>query len=54
MWDLALVEAMIDPALASEEEVLTPPENTQRKVWMYKTIEVEKMREDFWKTALGE
>ncbi len=54
MWDLALVEAMIDPTLASEEEVLTPPENVQRKIWMYRTIEAEKMREDFWETALNQ
>ncbi|QEG22340.1 nucleoside hydrolase [Mariniblastus fucicola] len=53
MWDLALVEAMIDPSLASEVEVTTPPENTQRKVWMYKTIDVEKMRAGFWAAALA-
>ena len=52
MWDLALVEAMIDPKLATEEEVMTPPENTQRKVWMYKTIDVDGMRKSFWNAAI--
>lgn len=53
MWDLALVEAMINPELATEQEVSTPPENTQRKVWMYKTIDVEGMRESFWNSVPG-
>ena len=52
MWDVAAVEALIHPELATEEEVMTPPENTQRKVWMYKTIDKEKMQADFWKAAM--
>jgi inosine-uridine nucleoside N-ribohydrolase len=52
MWDVALIEALIHPEFAQEELVVTPPENRQRKVWMYKSIDVEKMRDDFWKTAM--
>ena len=51
MLDLAIVEAMINPDLATKEEVMTPPENTQRKVWMYKTIDVQAMRKKFWDAA---
>lgn len=54
MWDLALVEAMIHPDLAVEVEVMTPPENTQRKVWMYKSIKIEEMQNDFWKSVTPE
>ena len=48
IWDLALVEAIIHPEWASEIEVMTPPENTQRKVWIYEDIDADAMREDFF------
>jgi hypothetical protein len=51
MWDLALVEALIRPELAHEIQVKTPPENTQRKVWMYDSIQPQAMRDDYWKAA---
>jgi len=28
--------------------VMTPPENTQRGVWMYTDIDAVEMEEDFW------
>lgn len=52
MWDLALVAAMLDPGLATEEEVTTPPEKKRRKVWMYKTIGAEGMRITCWDAAI--
>ncbi len=48
MWDAALVEAMIRPELATEAEVMTPPENVQRKIWMYDSIRVDDMFQDYW------
>jgi inosine-uridine nucleoside N-ribohydrolase len=51
MWDITLIEALLHPEWAAEEQVATPPENTPRKVWMYSRIEVERMRQDFWRTA---
>ena len=53
MWDIAAVEALIHPELAEEVEVMTPPENTQRKVWMYKLIDQEKMQAEFWKAVMA-
>lgn len=50
MWDVALVEAIIHPEFATMEKVLTPPENVQRKINMYTSINVDKMRDDFWKS----
>lgn len=48
MWDVALIEAIIHPEFAEVEKVLTPPENTQRKINMYTDIDASKMRDDFW------
>ena len=48
MWDVALVEAMLIPENATAKQVSTPPENTQRKIWLYDSIDVEAMSEAFW------
>ena len=52
MWDLALVEAILDPSMASSREVTTPPENVQRKIRLYDSIDVEAMRTDYWTVAI--
>lgn len=51
MWDLALVEALARPELATESEVTTPPENAQRKVFAYTRVDVSGMQADWWETA---
>jgi len=48
MWDLALVEAVAHPEWAVEKEVLTPPENEQRKIHVYTDINREAMLDDWW------
>ena len=53
MWDLALVEALLHPKMATMKQCDTPPENKARKVWVYDSIEVQAMRDDYWKTVLG-
>lgn len=50
MWDVALVHAFLHPEMAEEMAVLTPPENRQRRVWMYSDIDVEAMQKDYWTT----
>jgi inosine-uridine nucleoside N-ribohydrolase len=52
MWDIAAVQALINPELANEILVKTPPENKQREVYMYNYINAEAMMEDFWKVYL--
>lgn len=52
MWDLALVQAVIDPSMAKQQKVATPPENKKRQVWMYQDIDEEAMRKDYWGTVL--
>lgn len=49
MWDLALVEAYLHPEWSTVAQVMTPPENTQRKVSVYTEIDADKMREEFWR-----
>jgi inosine-uridine nucleoside N-ribohydrolase len=51
MWDLALIEAMLHPEFAHETQVMTPPENTRRKVWIYDSINIQKMKEDYWQSV---
>ncbi len=53
MWDLALVEAMLHPEFATEVQVITPPENKQRLVFMYTKLDADKMRTDYWESVLG-
>lgn len=49
MWDLALVEAFLNPALTKITPVLTPPENTQRTIKVYASIQAAALEIDFWK-----
>ncbi|HET6558523.1 MAG TPA: nucleoside hydrolase [Prolixibacteraceae bacterium] len=49
MWDLALVEAYLNPSLAQVETVTTPPENKQRTIKAYVKIDEKAIAEGFWK-----
>ena len=51
MWDLALIEALIDPACATAAAVPPPPENTRETVTVYTEIDAERMRGDFFSTV---
>lgn len=53
MWDVAIIEALIDPSLATKRSFYTPPENTQRQIGIYTDIDQDLMQEDFW-TALAD
>jgi purine nucleosidase len=48
MWDLALVEALARPDLFTETEVSTPPENAQRKVYVYTRVDLAAVQADWW------
>src|SRR5665648_329010 len=50
MWDLALIEAYLNPALAQLKTVTTPPENKQRNIRAYIKIDEKALSDDFWKT----
>lgn len=48
MWDVALLQAFLQPAQAEESPVLTPQENNLHLVWMYQDIDEQAMYDDFW------
>jgi inosine-uridine nucleoside N-ribohydrolase len=48
MWDLALIESIIHPELATLEKATTPPENVQRPIYVFTDIDEDKMKADFW------
>lgn len=50
LWDLALVQAYLEPAEAIKQTVLTPPENTQRYINVYTNIDIKKMKAVFYQT----
>lgn len=48
LWDLALVEAVIHPEMAREVSVRTPPENKERMVSVFTSVDAAAMRADFF------
>lgn len=50
MWDLALIEAYLNPAMAQIKTVKTPPENKQRNIRAYIKIDEKALANDFWNT----
>ncbi|MFK7932735.1 MAG: nucleoside hydrolase [Saprospiraceae bacterium] len=48
MWDLALMEAMINPQFAKLTKRLTPPENTTRFIQVYRDIDTAAIEAAFW------
>ena len=48
MWDVALLQAILTPAQATEIDVTTPPENVQRSIRLYSDIDAEAMAHDYW------
>jgi hypothetical protein len=50
MGSLALIEAILHPEMSSQKQVITPPENVQRKVHVYTRIDAERMKKDLRKT----
>jgi purine nucleosidase len=53
IWDLALVEAIIRPALARQVEVKAPPEDGGRLVSVYTSIDADAMRAGFFDRLLA-
>jgi purine nucleosidase len=53
MWDLALIQAIARPELATEAMVTTPPENRQRDIHVYTAIDRDGMLRDWWEMFEG-
>ena len=52
IWDLALIQAIIFPKLVEEVKIKTSKEKGNREIWMYKNIDAEQMRKEFYTTTL--
>lgn len=52
IWDLALIQAVIFPEMAEEVTIQTSKERGDRQIWMYKTIDDDKMREEFFNSTI--
>jgi len=52
IWDLALIQAVIYPDWAEEVKVKTNKTKDDRLIWMYKNIDADKMREEFFAKVL--
>jgi purine nucleosidase len=48
MWDLALVEAYLQPGSSKIGTAYTPPENKKRKIKIFTNIDKKKLYDDFW------
>lgn len=48
MWDVAIIEALADPSLASQNTFLTPHDNLKREIFVYTDIDVPKMKARYW------
>jgi purine nucleosidase len=48
MWDLALVEAYLNPDFSQKTTVITPFENTQRNIKIFSILNAQKAEADFW------
>jgi inosine-uridine nucleoside N-ribohydrolase len=51
MWDVALIQALLRPELATQGRFATPPENAQRTIHVYTSVDEAAMRADWWSTA---
>ncbi len=49
MWDLTLIQAIMNPDLATEKDIWTPDENFRRRITVYTRIDERKMKREFIK-----
>ncbi len=49
MWDVALIEALINPEYATITPLETPKENTKRTIGVYTDLDKKAMEKAFWK-----
>ena len=49
MWDLALIQAIMNPDLVTEKDIWTPAENFRRRISVYTHIDAEKMKREYIK-----
>ncbi len=52
MWDLAIIQAVMNPHWTKQVIHPTPPENTPRNIFLYTEIDTKAIMDDFWKIFL--
>lgn len=50
MWDVAIIEALIHPNMATTQTFNTPPENLSREISIATKIDAATMEADFWQS----
>ncbi len=50
MWDVAILQAIAHPEMATKRKFLTPQENTKRYIDIYTDIDVPQMIDNFWES----
>jgi len=48
---LALAEAFLSPDMSTQKQLIAPPENSQRKIYVYTRIDGDRMKKNFWKAT---
>ena len=48
IWDLSVITCLIHPEMGTEIQVTTPPENTQRQVFVFSKIDGSGIRREFY------
>lgn len=49
MWDVAMIESLVDPSFGTKSGFMTPPENSQRMINIYTKVNAPAMEADYWK-----
>lgn len=52
MWDIAIIQAVMNPQWTKQVTHTTPPENSPRNIFLYTEIDTKAMMDDFWKIFL--
>ncbi len=50
IWDLSVISCLINSKFGEEIKATTPPENTQRDVYLFSKIDGQGIREEFYRT----
>jgi hypothetical protein len=50
---LALVQAFLNADMSTQKQLIAPPENHQRKIYVYTRIDADRMTKDFIKSLAG-
>ncbi len=50
MWDVAIIESIVNQDLSEKSRFATPPKNTPREILIHTKIKAKEMQDRYWKT----